>query len=176
MLRKFLYLLLVIGSLELSGCASNAGIDQMAYDGATTKTMKMASLKNNISVSNVNGGSETNPLLASQINNENFKSALEKSLQHADLYHNLNGEKYQLNASLVKLDRPFIGLDLTVNCKVHYTLRDLKLKKTIYDKDISSSYTATFSDAALAITRLKMANEGAAKANIKKLIEDLYHL
>ena len=39
-----------------------------------------------------------------------------------------------------------------------------------------ATYTAEFSDAFLAMERLKLANEGASRENITELIERLYQL
>ena len=176
MLKKSTGILVIFAAFELSGCASNASIEQMTYNNNTTEKPNKVALINNISIPTVTGGKETNPLWTSQINNENFKQALEASLQKANLYHMVNGEKYQLTANLLNLDQPFMGLDLKVTLQVHYNLQDKKSNQIIFNKNITSSYTATFSDSPVAITRLKIANEGAARENIQQLIKELYHL
>ena len=56
---------------------------------------------------------------------------------------------------------------------IRYRLTDSQTKMTIFDETIIASYTATFSDAFLGTDRLKMANEGSGKENIKGLIEKL---
>ena len=65
------------------------------------------------------------------------------------------------------------GIDMTVITYIRYRLTDLQTTMTIFDKTIIASYTATFSDAFLGTDRLKMANEGSGKENIKGLIEKL---
>lgn len=179
MLKKNVFLLMLLALVSLAGCATNAGVSQMTADaeGLPAKP-KNSQFVHNIGVQQVSGGHETNPLWTSQINNENFKQALKISLINANLYNKFSGEnsKYMLNAQLIKLEQPLIGLDFTVNCEVHYDLKDVKTNKVIFNKNIASSYTATVSDAFVAGERLKLANEGAARTNIKKLIEDLYQL
>lgn len=176
MQKKIIALFLIACSFELTGCATNASVDQMVYKNNRVEKPKHTEFVDNVAVKDVVGGSETNPLLASQINNEGFKSALEESLKQAGLFHKLNGERYLLKANLIKLDQPLLGLNLKVVCQVHYTIDDIKLNKTIYDKTITSEYIATFGDSAIAIKRLKMANEGAARKNIEQLINDIYRL
>ncbi|MFZ2314532.1 MAG: hypothetical protein WAW86_02595 [Gammaproteobacteria bacterium] len=176
MLKNIAALLIISSSIVLTGCASNASSEQMTYQVSPSAKPQNTRLADNIDVSQVTGGHETNPLLASNINDENFQIALKESLKKASLYNKINDGKYQLNAHLVKVDRPLFGINLKVICQVHYTLKDNKLSKTIYDKDVTSEYTATIHDSAIALTRLKMANEGAARNNIKQLIEDLYKL
>lgn len=176
MFRNLALLLILTSAVALTGCASNASSQQMTYKINSTERLKNTKLANNISISSVSGGHETNPLLASSINDENFEIALKDSLKEAHLYQKLNDGTYQLNAHLVKLDKPLIGINLKVTCQVHYTLKDKTKNNVIYNKDITSDYTATMSDSPIAITRMKIANEGAARNNIKAFILDLYRL
>lgn len=81
-----------------------------------------------------------------------------------------------MTATLIKLQQPFIGLNLTVNCQVKYNLTNRNTNEMVYNKTINSTYTATFSDSALAVQRLRLANEGAARENIRQFIMDLYSL
>jgi hypothetical protein len=161
-------------SAILTGCASNADIQQMVSANQPAVKIKNQHLVKNIAVDNVTGGNETNPLWTSQINNANFKEALIKSLKNANLYHEINGEKYKLNANLVKLSQPLLGLNLTVSCQVHYSIMNVKLNKQVFDKDITTSYTAKISDSLYAPARLKIANEGAARENIQEFIKAVY--
>jgi uncharacterized protein YlaN (UPF0358 family) len=68
------------------------------------------------------------------------------------------------------------GLDLQVSTRVNYTIIDTNKGEIILDQIIDAVHTATFSDALVAATRLKMANEGAGKNNIKKFLERLSNL
>jgi hypothetical protein len=174
MFRKCLYVVLFFSFLGLMGCATNASVDQMVYYKQDNKSPKNKFLMHSVSVKQVTGGQETNPLWTSKINNENFRQALVKSLQQANLYNSSIQPRYALNAELKMLDQPIAGFDMTASCQVHYTLHDIKQDKIIYDEDILASYTARMGDAFIGTERLKKATEGAAKANIQKLIEALY--
>lgn len=170
------FVVLIFVLCQVTGCATNAAVKPMTYTAKVSSNPKMVALINNIDVISVTGGQETNPLLLSKINNENFKQALEESLKQANLYRKFNNGKYQLTAHLVDLKQPLAGLDVTVFYRTHYSLKNIKLNKVIYDKEIGTSYTATFKDSPMGFIRLKMANEGAAKANIQQLINELYRL
>lgn len=174
MLRFCFYLMCVFTFVGLSGCATNAAVDQMAYHYQGSKQPKNKTLVNGITVMQVTGGHETNPLWTSQISNENFKQALVKSLQQAHLYNNSSEPRYILKANLMMLEQPVFGFDMTASCQVHYTLKDVAKDEIVYKDDILASYTATMKDAFLGPERLRKATEGAAKANIQKLIEKLY--
>ena len=156
----------------LTGCAAPASIDRMSVSLPISKTNP--ALKNNIGVSDVTGGRETNPMWTSQVSSEGFRSALEKSLENTQMLSKIvSAGKYQLTADLSRLDQPFIGLDMTVSATVRYSLVETKTRKEIYTRVIQSSHTASFSDSVLGPERLKIANEGAIKNNIQVLIEDL---
>ncbi|WHN66079.1 hypothetical protein [Cysteiniphilum sp. QT6929] len=158
------------GGLFITGCASNATVTGMSYSAAVTHNKV---LSNNLVVTSVTGGSETNPLLASKVNNENMQAALVDSLKHANLYAPANKAEYALNAKLEKLEQPFMGFDMTVSATASYDLINTHNKQSVWHKQISSKYTATTSDAFVGATRLRLANEGAIRNNIAELIKDL---
>lgn len=180
MKKTLLYTGLLAAVITLSGCATNARSDKMVYaQGATNSEIaqpKNKALINGINVSKVSGGHETNPLWISKINDRNFKEALEKSLQKSGFYAKHNESKYALEAVLIELQQPLAGVSFTVSARVHYTLKDIQENKIVYDKKITSSYKAKFSESVIAATRLKKATEGAARENIKLLINDLSNL
>ena len=163
----------------ISGCASPARIDSMvATDVDVPKSHPVpAALHNNIRVSSVLGGEETNPLWTSEIGNGEFRQALESSLENAGLLHVLRtGGRYELHATLTEVSQPMFGLDLTVKTRVHYRLVDVDSRKPLLDEEISESYTAKFSDHLMAFERLRLANEGSARKNISTLISKIISL
>jgi hypothetical protein len=172
MLKKLLLIIFVIVSIQLSGCATNAAPERMTASPPVNQKLQNKSLANNITLRTVSGGHETNPLLTSQVDDEGFKQAIIASLKNSRLYG--GDAKYALDVNLLKLKQPFLGFDLTVTCQAHYLLQDETSNQIIFDKDLTTSYTATVSDAFVAIERLKMANEGAVRANIAEFIKQLY--
>ena len=65
---------------------------------------------------------------------------------------------------------------MTVTATVNYILTDTLSGQVIYERDIAIPYTAEFSEAFLGMERLRKANEGAARVNIKEFVDDLYEL
>jgi hypothetical protein len=127
-----------------------------------------------LKVANVQGGSETNPLWMSNVSNNDLRSALESSLKaFSYLADDPDRANLQVSASIVDLQRPLAGLDLTVTSKVHYTVSPAGGGAPLYDNTVAASGTATFSDALIAVERLRMANEASIKANIASFIEQL---
>lgn len=165
--------------LFLFGCASPARVDKMVptTDQVAANEPISKSLRESIIVTSVSGGEDTNPLWTSEIGNEEFKEALIQSLKNAGLYNAINSNsKYELIATLVEVQQPLFGLDLSVVTKAHYRLVDKKTRQSLLNEEIISSFTATVSDSFLAVERLRLANEGSAKANITQLIDKLYLL
>ena len=123
----------------------------------------------------ITGGQETNPLLMSQVADGDFKAALKNSLLQNQL-HAIGPEKYTLNADISALDQPLIGLDMSVTSKVHYKVTRAADKKVVFDKVVVATHTATFSDSALGVERLRLANEGSLRNNITSFIAEVSKL
>jgi hypothetical protein len=154
----------------LSACASGARTGAMTAEVTPDNIIADSSpVKGAIKVGTVAGGEATNPLWKSEVSNENFRTALEQSLA----LHTMAASKspgYMLNAELVDLDQPFGGFDMTVTAKVHYTLVRSADGAVAVDELISTPFTATMGDSMLGVERMRLANEGAVRANITTAI------
>lgn len=160
----------------LSGCASPAEYKNMVYIAPQcSKALPASKLHNAISLRPGQGGQDTNPLWMSQVSAENFQKALEISLQEAG-YLSKNTSAYSLTANLKDLKQPFFGIDMTVTSSVNYNLEDLQKNKPVLNEDLEAEFTATVSDAFPGVERLRLANEGSIKENIKQLIDKLSQL
>ncbi len=176
MLKKIAMMMVLVGPAFITGCASNASSDQMTYHYTGSGMPANASLVHGIKLTEVSGGTETNPLWVSKVDNAGFTQALIASLKEAHLYTKLAQGRYQLDAKLVNLKQPMLGLNLKVTCQAQYRLTSSKTHKMIYNKNITTSYVAKFKDSPIASMRLKKANEGAVRMNIQKFIDSVYHL
>ena len=174
--RAFKQASIISFAVLMAACASPARIEQMQVDTPVGLRANIANpkLKENVAVKDVTGGSETNPLWKSNVGSTEFERALENSLRSAGFLAAIRqGGLYQLVVFFQKLDQPMFGASLTVTATVQYTLVERATGKNVFTQTISTPYTAAFGDALLATERLKLANEGAARLNIQKLIEAL---
>lgn len=164
--------------LALTGCATPARTDQMTISATAVSALQVPqALRTAVAVRDVTGGQDTNPLWMSSVGSAEFERALEGSLRAAGLLsENRQGSRFFLTAHLQKLDRPFAGLDMTVTAHVAYTLTERASGRDVYDSVLVTPYTARVSDALLAVERLKLANEGAIRASIARLVEELTRL
>lgn len=168
----------VVTAFLLAGCATPARMEQMAAPGVVGINVAVPqALHGSIALGEVTGGKETNPLWTSQVSGPDFAKALESSLQRASLLQQgRQPGRYVLSAKLGELDQPLGGINMTVTVAVAYTLVERATGRTIWQKTLTTAYTASFGDALIAVERLKLANEGAVRANITELLSDLYRL
>lgn len=164
-------------ALLLTGCAAPARVDQMTANATPQQRIVQTPLRTSVAVKDVTGGKETNPMWVSNVGNSEFEQALESSLRDANLLANgKQAGKYMLVANLERVDQPMGGFDMTVTVGVMYSLVERATGKEILNRRISVPYTASFSSAFAGVERLRIANEGAVRANITKLIEELFSL
>ncbi|WP_438479910.1 hypothetical protein [Oleiharenicola lentus] len=154
-----------------SGCATASQSSAMAVvdaPAAITKHVHTVSLQ-------VTGGEETSSMGMSSISNTDFAAAIKTSIEQSALFSKVSevGAAYQVFAHIVRLDRPSFGGSFTVKMEVTWQLRRLSDQSLVWEKAIMSSHTAKMSDAFVGTTRLRLANEGAARANIKDAIDQM---
>jgi len=165
-------LIAVIGLTALLGaCASPARMNAMIPERTAETTISENSpLLSSIELGAVSGGESTNPLWTSEVGNPEFQAALRNALANHALLAKIN-PKYELTAHLLNVDQPVIGTSFTVTSSVRYEIIDKKSRKHIINETIQTPYTASFSDAFIAVERLRLANEGAIRENIAALIK-----
>ena len=82
-MRNARILAVLAALLYLTGCASGAKMGNMVYEGPL-KVYDTA-LEDNVDVTNVSGGEETNPAWTSEIDNDAFAGALKQTLKKQGL-------------------------------------------------------------------------------------------
>lgn len=170
MLKKITFPFVLIALL--SGCAAApANKAAMTVKPEIVNAVVKAEQKGKFKVNTVTGGKATNPFWTSQVSNENFEAALKESLALSGLSsEDASTNKYKIDAELVSLKQPMFGLTFDVVSTVNYRVYDDAFEKVF---PITATGTATTSDAFVAITRLKIANEKSIQENITAFIKDL---
>jgi hypothetical protein len=161
--------MIVVVSL-LTGCATASKSDAMVAEPVAI----VHASSSDVSVV-VSGGKETSKMGASQISDDGFAQALRDSITKSGLFKAVadSGGRYKLSAFIGKVDQPMMGFSMTVKMEVSYTLVDTKSGKTVWAKNIASEHTAKPSEAFAGVTRLRLANEGAAKDNIQQALTEI---
>lgn len=159
-------------ALTLQACAAGARPEAMRPQTPPTVAKQHAGA---VRVA-VSGGNETNPLWTSEISSEAFGQALSEAIRQSSVFADVRAaapSDYLLDVVLLDVDQPMVGLSMTVTLTARWSLVSGKTNQTIWKSDISKSYTAAMSDAFAAVKRLRLANEGAARENIKAGLEEL---
>jgi hypothetical protein len=174
LLRSF-GVLAMVALLSLAGCAYQP-------DFSTTPDLKdidtsrgpAPTYRDAITAAPVSGGKDDHLFSVPNISNKEFQASLVRTLLNAKLASASNG-RYRLDATL-KLDQPFITINTTVTAIVAYRLTDVATGTVVYDKTLETPGTAQYMEIAVASERMKLANARALKANLRRLVEELYAL
>lgn len=154
----------------LFGCASPAS--HMAMSPSVSElplaVARASHMKGMVSIRNVTGGKDTNPLWTSQVDAAAFKLALQDSLGSVGfLAANPALAKYVVDADLKALHQPLFGLTFDVESTVQYNVETGGVGRDMPVKAVGS---AAVSDAFLGVERLRIANERSIKENIKAFL------
>lgn len=163
-----------LAAVFLYGCASSAN-----REGMTAQNLQINKHHEHSVAVKTSGGNETGAMDSSNITDEDFKGAIEESIKQSKVFKSLIQGKdsdYELAVSIVQLDKPVFGLTFTVNLEAAWVLMKQSDRSVVMKKSIKSSHSATFGDAAVGITRLRLAVEGAAKKNIELGLQEIARL
>lgn len=173
-MKRSTWTLFLLAALFLGGCASGAQPEAML----ARMTVPVHQSQSDLSVT-VIGGKETSKMWVSQISDQDFVQALQDSIVQAGLFRKATATSpaaYKLDTFIVQLNQPMFGASMTVSMEVNYSLARTNPKEVIWQKALTSTYTAPFSEAFIGATRLRKANEGAARKNIEQAINEMSQL
>jgi hypothetical protein len=117
----------------------------------------------------VTGGSETSAMWKPQISDEDFSLTLTEAINSSEAFSKViqgAGADYLLYVAIFTIEQPLFGASFTVKMEIGWTLKRADNKVTVWQESIKSEHTTTMSEAFAAVTRLRLATEGAARENI----------
>lgn len=173
MINKITLLVLAFLAALVTGCASPA-----SKEGMTSQNFQVVK-KHDYSVHIKTAGGKETGGDGTNIADEEFKAALEDSIKNSNLFKAVvqgSTGDYELAVAISNLEKPVFGLTFTVNMVADWVLLKQADKSVVMKKTIKSSSTATFGDAAAAVTRIRLAVEGAAKKNIELGLQEISSL
>lgn len=166
MRNKIMRLAMVVGIAVLLGaCASPARKAALVVDDASFGVNYPFSVQVTTS-----GGGATEDIGYTNISNEDLAAAIEESITKSGLFEKIvHGDTadYRLNVALVSMSKPMFGLTFKIDMEMAWSLVNKATGEAVMRESIVSTHSATFSDAAVAVTRIKLAIEGAAQQNIR---------
>jgi hypothetical protein len=156
------------------GCASPAKVSRMRAQAVLVPREQPFSVG-----VEAQGGKETNPALNSEISNDSFAEAIRNSIIKFGVFRSVvttdNGD-YLLKAQIFDDEKPMFGLDMTMKMSVDWTIIHTSTQKIVFETTTYKSFTATMGDALVGITRLRLAEEGAARENIEDGLNQISQL
>lgn len=167
---------LAVGMLVLlAACAQPARVSQMVAPNVMAPVAASnPELLDNFTIADVKGGKTTNPMWTSQVDNPEFREALDRSLAfNGVLATTADKAKYAVTAELLELKQPLMGFDLTVTSRVKYSVQERGSSAELFGEEITTPYTADFSSSLVAVERLRLANEGAIRESIRNFLTRL---
>lgn len=169
-LRLLVGLGAVLGAVLLGGCVSNANTASMvpASLPAVTKHAGSVSL-------NVTGSPQVSSMGVAIIKTADFAEAIKVALTKSEVFAKLvtagQADDFHLEVVLVRIEQPMFGLNMTVTVESNWILTRTSDQSVIWQKAVISNYTATVGEAFVGATRVRLANEGAARANIQDALK-----
>lgn len=170
-------IVIIIMAFSLFGCASMSPKPLQLTDMVPRNPeLTFRSSGKSISIGEIQGRQEKGDAFY-RITTSELRQIVVDGLKHTQLFSsvyviNQKNADYTLTAKI--LGQPFVGgWSPTVALYVKYRIKRNDNGATVFDKRIQSVYTATAGGVFKGIERIRKANEGAARENIKKLIEEL---
>jgi hypothetical protein len=169
--RGALAALLLVGTvLAAAGCASPAQPSAMVPEDVPVLAREPRTVN-----LRVFGGEPTLPLGRSKISNEAFVEALASGLARAGLLLAVVDEPgdYRLDVAIEEIAQPYIAFPMTVRIVTRWELARRGEREPFWTDTIHSAHTVPFVAEFFGIRRLRLANEGAARAAILEGIRRL---
>ncbi len=172
-----------IGLLFLGACSTGAQPDQMSVaNGGGPGAVAGARSYHALSIGQIGGGSQTNPLWYSSVSNEDLRAALQASLRNLNYLADGGTGAYVVTADLVDLDRPALAVDpvliiapveMTVTAKIHYVVKPVGGGAPVFDEVVATTGTGAGDSALTSDGRVRKGVEAAVKANIAEFVSRL---
>ena len=162
--------LMLLGALVAAGSSGCATMEPMAK-AMTPSSTPVATTRPATVFLAVRGGGEQ-----WRISDKEFQKAVASALTSSRLFQSLTPQTsadYRLDVVLGSVRQPLAGGDFTAEVETIWNLYSLSARKTVWQEVVTTSFTATTSDAFNATNRLRIATEGAARENIQQGVAKL---
>lgn len=175
---------LLLGACSSPATSYNMIVDQSDVVAAHPDTP----YKHALAIAHVDGGEETYKLWTSEVDAVNFRKALESSLGLSRLLADpVDDARFDLYVNIAEVDQPAWGIDYTVTSRIEYRVIEKGTSRVWFSDALLGRHTYEFNPGCLLVPgiiqpfvgpcystrRLRWANEGSVRENIKLFIEKL---
>lgn len=167
----------LVALLLLSACASRSDLTLQPADlsGIDVGRGPAPAYRNAVALAPVSIGRDTGTPWTARFGAAQVQQALMDTLLTARLGAAQSG-RFRLDATLFNLERPYAGFAMNVTATIAYRLTDSQTGSVLYNQTITTIGSASLNDAITNENRLRIADERAVQANLRRLVEDLYSL
>jgi hypothetical protein len=161
----------------LSACASRSELTLQPADlsGIDVARGPAPAYRNAVGLAPVGVGRDTGTPWTARFGAAQVQQALMETLLAAQLGTAQSG-RFRLDATLLNLERPYASFAMAVTATIAYRLTDSQTGTVLYNQTITTIGSASLADAITNENRLRIADERAVQANLRRLVEDLYSL
>ena len=160
-------------TLGIVGCSTRAEKIEPAPDKVAQYTYNEV-FKHNMWLEPVTGSYAENPEWSGRIPEQSFQDAFQKALTDAGLLSsNQNTADYQIQARLLKINKPRVALGISIETEIEYIVTNVKTGQQVMNKKIPAYYTANLSDKFIGVMRHRVAQEGSLSESIRLFLRDL---
>jgi len=111
------------------------------------------------------------------ISDHAFRSAIEEAVRSSNLFREISEKgDYQLDVFIGDYQFPLGGMSMTTNMEVLWSLSNVSTRKTVWQRLIRTSETATVGDAFIGQVRARKSAEFTGRENIRQALEQLSQL
>jgi hypothetical protein len=152
--------------LTLSGCAT-----PVSHEALVPGTLQVATHHpQSISVV-ASGGTETSAAGKPQVSDTELQQAVAAAITQTKTFSRVVDGKsgdYILTVTVFDVTQPSFGFTFTVGVEMGWTLARADNGAKVWQESIKSEHTVGTGEAFVAVTRLKLATEGAIRDNVKQ--------
>jgi hypothetical protein len=161
-------------AIALTGCSSPANRAAMTPQGLVVAKHFSHSLQVQTA-----GGADTGAMDSSNISDADLKAAIEEAVVQSKLFKTVvqgTGGDYELSVRVSSLSKPVFGATFTVDMETAWSLTKASDRSSVMRKSIKSTGVASMGEAFVAVTRLRLAVENAARDNITQGLKAIAEL
>lgn len=159
--------LVIAGALiTLSGCAT-----PVSHEALVPASLEVTKHHPQSVAVVATGGSETSSAGKPQVSDAELQQAVAAAVTQTRTFSRVvdgkNGD-YVLTVTVFNVTQPSFGLTFNVSVEMGWTLTRADNGAKVWQESIKSDHTVTASESFVAVTRLKLATEGAIRNNVKQ--------
>lgn len=170
-IKAYALILILFGSLLISGCTTPAKSENMAIGQINLGRAHPYSVA-------VEAGKRdySDKAGMAQIGDMALKEAIIESLKSTGLFESvveIGESQYLIYATITAIKQPVVGLSFTVPMTTNWKLIEVSTEKTVWHTSIDTAYTAGMGEAVVGATRLRKATEGSMRDAIEKALIEM---